>query len=309
MAAKFRFAPSLFEKNASRYLRIDDSLRNLVIGGKIHGQRPQQFSNIAYKMLCLNVVLRGRGRYTDATGREWELVPGSLFHRFPGVKHSTWYDPDSDYAEFFVVFDGVTGRQLMDLGVISDAPVEFVGVDPTILEEYQQLAKRAKQPESEFPSRRAIIESLAFINGLYDRARSNRKLSFWEKTIEDACSLLSHNLDQPKSAQTVAEQLGVTYAALRKHFKLRTGFSPTDYRIRCRIEASQYTLMNMSVKATAKDYGYCDSFAFSRQFKRFMGMSPREFQRRHRETFVRTPLTQSPQRVQRVSLTGHRLFT
>ena len=291
MAARFSFQNALFERTASRYLRIDDTLRTLVIGGKCHGRRPDLHSKVAYNFLALNFVLRGRGRYTTGEGREIELVPGTLFHRLPGVKHSTWYDPESDYAEFFIVYDPNTGDQLMRLGVISEEPVENVGVDPVILEEFKELFKRARLPESHFPTRNALIESVALINRLYDRARSHRVVDFWTKAIEDACALLEHNLDEPMRGQKVAEELGVSYAALRKHFKQATGYAPTDYRIRRRLEATQHALMSASVKATAREYGYCDSFAFSRQFKAYVGISPREFQRRMQESLVLIPLT------------------
>ena len=74
MAARFSFQNALFDRNASRYLRIDDTLRTLVIGGKCHGRRPDQHRNKAYNYLAINFVLRGRGVYTTADGREFELT-------------------------------------------------------------------------------------------------------------------------------------------------------------------------------------------------------------------------------------------
>ena len=291
MTARYSLQNWSFDRNASRYLRIDDTLRTLVIGGKFHGRRPTQYSNFVSSYLAINFVLRGRGRYTVAGGSEYELSPGTLFHRLPGVKHSTWYDPESDYAEFYIVYDPQTGDQLLKLGLISDQLVENVGIDPLIFEDFKHLFNRAKLPETHVPTRNALIESIAYINRLYDRARSNRVVDFWEKTISDACALLEHNLNEPLRAQTVAEKLGVSYAALRKHFKQSTGYAPTDFRIRRKLEAAQYALMNASVKVTAREYGYCDSFAFSRQFKDYVGVSPREFQRRMQQTLILTPLT------------------
>jgi AraC-like DNA-binding protein len=291
MTAKFSLNPGMFQQPGSRYLRIDETVRNMVIAGKFHGRRPDQHPDAIFGMLCVNFVLRGTGVYTEAGGREHRLAPGTLFHRYPGVRHSTWFDPGSDYAECFVVFDGRTGDQLMKLGVISPEPVEYVGVDPLILSDLRELMIRARQPETMYPSRRAIIECCDFINRLYDRARSRRVLDFWDKIIEDACALLSHNFDEPLSGQDVAEELGVSYAALRKQFKRATGYSPTDYRNRRRLESAQYVLMTASVKNTASMHGYFDSFAFSRQFKSHLGISPSEFQSRGKKAFVLTPLT------------------
>src|SRR5262249_33441668 len=133
-----------------------------------------------------------------------------------------------------------------------------------------------------FPSNLALMEAVAFVNGLYNRARRNPAIGFWPRVIWDACVLLDHNLDERLSLEEVASKLGGSYAAFRKRFKEATGYSPQDYRIRRRLESSQHSLMSTSVKATARSLGYYDAFAFSAQFKRYMGCSPREFQRRTR---------------------------
>ena len=296
MASTYAITKELLGPEGSRNIRIDDTPRSLVAMAKAYGRKPNRHENVAFKQFCINFVLRGRGRYTDAAGRNYELAPGTLFHRFPGVVHTTWYDPDSDYAEFFVVFDSLTGRQLANLGLLAsdDQPLLTVGYDPVVLEEFKHLVKRINLPEHECRSRTMLLETAEFINGLYDRARSNRVLSYWEKIIEDACALLEFNLEEIIRAESIAEQLGVSYAAFRKHFKHATGYAPNDYRIRRRLEASQHSLIHTSVKETARKYGYFDAFAYSTQFKRYIGMSPREFQRQMQHSFV--PKTLAPRR-------------
>jgi len=280
MLPAFDLSATLFSESGSRRLRIDASVRSLVASARAHGRRPMQHPHVQFKTLGINLVLRGRGRYVEQSGQVHELLPGWLFHRYPGIVHTTWFDPESDYAECFVVFDGETGNQLLKTGLISAVPLVNVGVDPVVLEEFKHLVKRMRLPEPELPSRRLMLEALTFINELYDRARRNRVLDFWEKVVEDACLLLEHNLDERAPTEAVAKHLGVSYAAFRKHFKSATGYSPADYRIRRRIESAQQALAEHSVLATAAMFGYGDAYAFSAQFKAFVGMSPRAFQRR-----------------------------
>lgn len=280
MAAAFALNKRFFEMTGSRNLRIDQTARGLSAGSKAHGARPHRHEKVAYDFLGVNFVLRGRGTYVEASGKVHDLTPGTLFHRFPRVLHTTRFDPTSDYAEFFVVFDGVTGTQLMKLGLIEAQPVVHVGVHAVVLDEFRHLVSQVRLHEFQLSSRELLLDTVRFLDGLYKRERNARIRGFWDRTIEDACLMLEHNLDERVSLETFATKLGVSYAAFRKNFTKAMGLSPNDYRIRQRLERSKETLAGSSVKETARLLGYCDPFAFSTQFKRHFGISPREFQRR-----------------------------
>src|SRR5580700_9840130 len=99
-----------------RQLRIDDQDRFLGGGAKSYRGMAFSYKGAPEGNLCINVVLRGRGVYLDEQRRRHELGPGTLFHRFPGSVHQTTVDPDSDYAEFFLYCDGITGSGLVDSG-------------------------------------------------------------------------------------------------------------------------------------------------------------------------------------------------
>jgi AraC-like DNA-binding protein len=292
MPAAFDLPRGFFAENGHRDLRIDGTLRSLVASSKEHGRTPDRYVPSKRPNLGVNLTLRGRGRFTESTGKVHELTAGTLFHRYPGAVYQTWFDPESDYAELFVVFDAATGLRLVDAGLISSVPVLNVGTDPVILDSFRHLAKRIGLPEAQLSSRRTLLEAVAFIDDLYERAKENRVLGFWERKIEDACLLLGHNLEERLPAEAVARQLGVPYAAFRKRFKDATGYSPVDYRIRRRLESAQHLLMVSTVAAAAKRFCYSDPYAFSAQFKAFLGVSPREFQRRMRRKLVLVPLIQ-----------------
>jgi AraC-like DNA-binding protein len=298
----FDLPRGFFDEWSSRSLRIDDHVRMLVVSPML-GRDAIEFGTRRSALLGVNLVLRGRGRYVEGSGREHELRPGVLFHRFPGIEHTTDFDPASGYAELFVVVDAMTGPQLMASGLIDPSPVLEVGVDPVIIQSFRHLVKRLNLPESRMPARRALLEAVGFINELYDRAHANRALPFWERIVEDACRLLERNFDERLPAETVARRLGVSYAAFRKQFRARTGHSPVEYRIRRRLESAQHALMVKSVTATAREYGYPDPYTFSAQFRKYVGVPPRQFQRRMRERPVVVPLarTQRPASVRDAS--------
>ena len=279
--ATFTLNKALFEQTGARNLRLDDQIRGVNAGAKAHGVRPHRHVNVTYNFLGVNFVLRGRGRYIDAAGKSYELTPGMLFHRYPGILHTTTFDPSSDYAEFFVVIDNITGLQLMNLGIIAARPVVNVGIDSMVLDEFKHLVKQIQLHEFQLASRDLLLEAIQFINGLYKRERHNRVLGFWDRIIQDACLMLEHNLDERVRLEDVAEKLGVSYAAFRKNFTKGMGLSPNDYRIRHRLETAQHILMGSSIKEAARLLGYCDPFAFSAQFKLYFGISPSAYQRQY----------------------------
>jgi AraC family transcriptional regulator, arabinose operon regulatory protein len=282
MNAQFKLSKELLTTSATRILWIDRTWRTIILACKAHGTKPDVHQKLTSPWLGVNLVLRGRGTYTTASGEVHQLTPGVLFQRLPGKTHSTWFDPKSDYTELFMVIDAATTRNLADLGMISSDPVLSVGVDQTIVEEFLQLTALAKTIENELPTSLFLVHALKFLTNLYERARRQRVLGYWERIVGEARMLLERNVSGRIPMESIAEQLGVSYTSFRKHFRRITGVSPGDYRVRNRIEQSKALLLSSSVKQVAASLGYTDPFTFSAQFKVCVGQAPREFQRRHR---------------------------
>ena len=75
MAQAFRIPHALFDERAMRDLRIDDTRRSLVAISKAHGRQPNQHDKYVVNKFCTNFVLRGRGRFVEASGKTHELSP------------------------------------------------------------------------------------------------------------------------------------------------------------------------------------------------------------------------------------------
>ena len=284
MAASFVIPDRIIQDAMTRALRIDNVWRYIIAGGRAHGTSPDRHVKTAMKSLGLNLVLRGKGKYIDDTGREYDLYPGIVFHRFPNKIHTTWFDPDSDYTEFFVCLDAATAAQMQQLGLVSQSPLLDVGVSQVIIDEYIHLLDRMRMTETELSTPAMLMDVLNFVNGLYDRARRKRALGYWEKIIADARLLLERDLGSRVSMEAIADKLGVSYTAFRKKFRESVGVSPGDYRIHCRLESARNLLLNRSIKQVATTLGYCDQFTFSNQFKSYVGVSPRAYQQRQKVT-------------------------
>jgi len=264
---------------ASRGYGVGGRWRTITAMFKRHGRHPDLFENAKPGFLGVNFCLRGRGTYREGKGPEQKITPGTLFHRLPNAVHSTRFDPDSDYTEFFIVMDAATAIHFSTLGLLSEQTLLDVGVQQSIIEEFSDLQKALRATTSEVPHALAVTKTLSFIQNLYERARQKRLQSYWERIVSDACSILETNIEDRISMEDVASRLNVSYTSFRKHFRRIAGMSPGDYRVKFRLDRARDMLLHSAVKQVAANLGYCDPFTFSAQFKTVTGVSPRDFQR------------------------------
>ncbi len=226
------------------------------------------------------LVLRGSGEYVAGDGRRFALAPGVLFQRHPGHRHSTILDPDSGWAEAYVLLGPAHARALIASG-LSDPrrPVFTTGIDLAVLERLALLTTRlANAPEAALP--RCLGELFALAIELLSAGAPDP----YAALIESACAQLANSADRRDVlAEVLAEAgeaaHGLSYERFRKLFRARVGVSPGDYRIRRRIDRARELLRadERPIAAIAAQLGYANPFIFSAQFHRVVGRSPRAF--------------------------------
>jgi AraC-like DNA-binding protein len=80
------------------------------------------------------------------------------------------------------------------------------------------------------------------------------------------------------SASKMARELGVTVRSLQTFFQARFRLPPREWLFRSRMRAAVRLLRSgNSVKAVASELGYKQASHFSREFKRFFAVGPRDF--------------------------------
>jgi AraC family transcriptional regulator, arabinose operon regulatory protein len=240
----------------------------------IHDYTPQH--------LMVLYLITSHGHYHDADGNTGDLRPGSLLLRFPGRMHSMDF-PDSDDVAIATL--GITHKSLdglIETGAISpDEPIVDVGLRLSILSRFDQLIERMRvTPLVQMPMLAQDIQS--FLVEMIVGARHEHSLpSGQNRIIQKACKLLQSDLHQRIGIPDVARELKVSYSWLRKAFGKHMGVSPGAYRIERRMEhaAQLLTRPDHPPKVVAAMLGFPDVYSFSRQFKRFNGYPPGEFQR------------------------------
>ncbi len=97
--------------------------------------------------------------------------------------------------------------------------------------------------------------------------------------LQQAIDFIQAHLTDAVSLEDIATELGMSRYYFCRLFKISTGISPYQYLIQCRIEQSKYLLLKgqMSTAQVAVEVGFADQSHFNRHFKKFVGVSPRQF--------------------------------
>lgn len=103
-----------------------------------------------------------------------------------------------------------------------------------------------------------------------------------ENDIFDKLRITLNYLEKYYYLNTSVEELAsmsfMGVSNMEKLFSKYFGFSPAAYRNKLRIEhAAQMLSDGYTVEETAEKTGFCDAFYFSKTFKKYMGVTPRDY--------------------------------
>jgi AraC family transcriptional regulator, arabinose operon regulatory protein len=102
--------------------------------------------------------------------------------------------------------------------------------------------------------------------------------------VRRAIHFLEKNLDKKLSLQQISREAGYSPTYFTTLFRKETNYAPLSYFSHLKVlkacEFLDYT--RMKVKEISFQLGYSDPYYFTRDFKKKMGMSPRQYRNRIR---------------------------
>ena len=105
-----------------------------------------------------------------------------------------------------------------------------------------------------------------------------------EKLLERVMTVINNRLnDSDLSVDMIADEVGISRVHLHRKMKELTGQTPHDFIRNLRLKQAANLLANQGMNVTEVMYacGFSNSASFSTVFKKFYGMSPREYMREH----------------------------
>ena len=111
----------------------------------------------------------------------------------------------------------------------------------------------------------------------YKRIIDNKNIK--NEWLDYVVTFIDENYNNGISMETLAELSGYSYHRFRHLFKEKIGLSPIAYILSKKIEHSKQRLTNsdLSITEISNICGFSNSSQFSNLFKKYTGLSPREY--------------------------------
>lgn len=254
----------------------DDPANSIVSCGFLYKQeRSYVQKDILFQYYGGLYVISGSGIYVDAeTGKEYPVTPGCVVQRMPGKRHHSYIHHGEDWLEFYFCAGARVFEMLADMKLVTTEPVFYVGESMDIfrrLVDYHALFEKTDNAHSAA----LLIEFQKLLCYLNSQALDSVTDS-WAQMVG---SVLEKNYRVGIPLEDIALACGMGYEALRKQFRRVFGCSLEQYRIQLRINAAKSMMLDgdMPLKEIAAELGYCDTYAFCKQFKKHVGCPPGKF--------------------------------
>jgi AraC-like DNA-binding protein len=220
-------------------------------------------------------TLRGGGKVSIDEQTE-NLVPGKFFYLPCGREHHYWIDGD----EWRILWFHLIPEILSTSTKLKDKPLILKMAPPPQLEHLMIASiKHATTVESDDEAFR--LYSNLMLNALLREFRAES--SGIDMEIANRFSaVLAEIYAAPSKNWTVAamaRKSGLSEGHFRRLFKIWSGTPPLAKVIEAKMShaANQLSNSDQRVEAIADNVGYANQFAFSKTFKRWKGLPPREY--------------------------------
>ena len=221
----------------------------------------------------------GEGVFQDHLGNLHACQAGNLLLLFPGIPHAYGNPNPQGWDEIFLLFSSPLVWPLLDRGFLQpENPVWTLSPIKYWKPKFETFL-RDIPPEGEAGDLCEIATLLA----LFSEAKLQQDRSVAEDSKSWVAQAKQHLGNPPTPLEEVARKLGMSYEKFRKQFKGSTGRSPKQFREQERIARACDQLRETSdtIQQIAQEMEYCDPYHFSKQFKKFIGLTPTDFRSLH----------------------------
>lgn len=230
-------------------------------------------------------ISEGGGEFESRSSGKIKVETGSVIVLYPGEWHRYRPDIETGWRESWIGFNGRFAGQLMNNSFFcKEEPVIKIGIHARINSIYDKIIEECQRENPGYQKVAAgmVLELLGLIL-MYKRTTSlNSK--FIQSQIYQSRRIIDEKFREVIDPIKIADSVGMSYSAFRKHFRELTGFSPGQYIIHLRLREAKELLYNtnLTAKEVAVRSGFNSSFYFTRLFSAKVGITPRAFRQRAR---------------------------
>ncbi|WP_028561019.1 AraC family transcriptional regulator [Paenibacillus pinihumi] len=268
------------------HVRLNSSLRksglSVLFCGEAQPEGNHRIGPTVHEYVLIHTVIAGKGWF-ESDGKRYNCSAGDTFFILPGKLVSYEADPMFPWQYAWAAFTPYHHVALMaDIGIRPDSCVIHAEPDEQIMAEYRYMQDALN--DTTYPQLADLKASGHLQLLLYQLALANKAQlapaavmeSEMQRQISRTVSWLNLQYAQPLSIDHIAKSLGYHRTYLSKMFRAATGLSPMQYLLRIRMERAAQLLKEgqLSIKQIASSVGYNDALYFSKQFRKWSGLTP-----------------------------------
>ena len=222
--------------------------------------------------IAFTLVLKGMAQFKTRRADPYDLKPGALIKMHKDESFIT--DAKQEWLECSIVLDARTLQLLHGLGLLRHSlVVEYIEDLQPLLAAYLALARCIEAAAEDATVTQAIVDWASILTTLLNTTEPEKD------GVERACDWLESTLHLRPGLAQAAAHANMSEATLRRTFRQRHGTSIGQWLLQRRIEKAQSLLYNHDIEEVSEALGYPDRFAFSKQFKQFVGQAPGQWKK------------------------------
>ncbi|WP_217560848.1 AraC family transcriptional regulator [Paenibacillus sp. GbtcB18] len=265
----------------------EDAALHVLFSGESQTNPLHRLGPKVYDYFLIHTVISGRGRFT-AAGRELLLGPGDSFCIAP--EQLVGYEAD-EADPWRYCWLAVTGAEaaahMRKAGFTPEQPVIHTAHAGRRVPALFRRLQRALRHKSGTASLRALGYLHLLLAEYADAARpplpepgKAHSRSRTEVTVQQMLHYLSAQYAEDISIESMAEALGYNRAYLSRLFREHTGQTPVSFLSKLRVDKARQLLrerLELTIEQIAFSVGFRDPLYFSKQFRRWYGLSPTDY--------------------------------
>ena len=229
-----------------------------------------------YPYLALEFLLEGSLNY-EFDGNAYQAHSGELIllqHRRDSKFHNP---PEAHYKKQVLIISGTQVGSLVESLGLSDCWQLNIADQGEIIQRFQEIFDLLEQQS--LGTEWLISEKTYSLLVWIARLENQRRHVSIPKQLDRALSFLNRSYMNKLNLAELATASGMSKSTLERLFHRYLNCSPLEYLVKVRLDmaASLLRTSNLSIKEVACHVGYNNQLYFSTAFKKYKGVTPREF--------------------------------
>jgi AraC family transcriptional regulator, arabinose operon regulatory protein len=236
-------------------------------------------------------MLAGSG-YVLSNNRRFRVEAGQLAWISGYHPHAHWADERTPWELLWIRTDGPALQKTCNILSVERSPVfqsiDVAGLSAQFHRIMNAISGRPIGLDALLNAAVAEIIALLFENRQAETPDALNRLAAVTPDIQSALTHLALYPNRHWRVSELAKLSGLSEPHFFRRFRQATGSSPIDWLRRERINHARRRLLQSAdpIQQIAEQVGYSDPFFFSRDFKRYTGVSPKDYRNQHMEEVV-----------------------